>query len=82
MKFTVDRIENNLAICEYEQDGEILTKEFTKEDIPFEITEGAIFTAEQSDEGWIFSQSQDDRNEADERKKRVRNKLNMLFGNK
>lgn len=83
MKFTVDRTENGFAVCEFiTENNEVGYKEFPVSDIPFEVTEGVIFTATESNGTWTFTKSEDDLTEANERKKRVRNKLDMLFGKK
>ena len=80
MKLTVDRIENNIAICEYEENGEILKKEIPLKNIPFEVTEGTIFTEADSDDGAIIYKLAE--KEEEERRQRVRGKLNKLFGRK
>ena len=80
MKLTVDRIENNIAICEYEANGEILKKEIPLENIPFEVTEGTIFTETDSDDGTTIYELAE--KEEEETRQRVRGKLNKLFGRK
>ncbi|MBE7065222.1 MAG: DUF3006 domain-containing protein [Ruminococcaceae bacterium] len=82
MKFTIERIENNIAICEYEENCEILHKEIAVSDLPFKPKEGLVFTAEEIDGIWCYKLTEADIQEPEKRKKRVRNKLNILFGRK
>ena len=79
MKLTVDRIENNIAVCEYEVNGKILRKEIPLCDIPFDVCEGTVFTMT-DDNGTIVYEP--DKNTEEETKERVRGKLNKLFGRK
>lgn len=80
MKLTVDRLENNIAFCEYTDDnGDILYTEIPISEIPFEVCEGTVFTMIQTDNGCSYVLSADDPEEVAKRKKRVRSKLNMLF---
>lgn len=82
MKFTVDRIENGIALCESSAEEAIIKKEFPVSSIPFDIKEGTVFTAAEVDEKWEFELTESDIQESGERKKRVRKKLNKLFGRK
>jgi len=82
MKLTIERIENNIAVCEYTENDEIMKKEIPVSDIPFDVKEGTVFTAEETDGTWYYKLFEEDTKEQAETKKRVRGKLNRLFGRK
>ena len=82
MKFTVDRIENGIAVCEASEEENIIKKEFPTANIPFEIKEGTIFSVIEKDGISEFVLSESDVQDTVETKKRVRSKLNKLFNRK
>ena len=82
MKLTAERIENGLVICEYEENGEIKKKEIPLSDIPFEITEGNVFTETDNNGTFVYERTDANDKETAETQKRVRAKLNKLFGRK
>lgn len=80
MKLTVDRIENNIAFCEYtDKNEEVLYKGIPLSALPFTAEEGMIFSAEQNGDTWSYTHTNENSEESVASKERVRNKLNFLF---
>ncbi len=72
MKYTVDRIECGIAVCE---DEELKTVQFKIEVLPMGIGEGDIF--EEADGGFVFL-----KDETEARQKRIAERKKRMFEKK
>ncbi|MBQ8827627.1 MAG: DUF3006 domain-containing protein [Clostridia bacterium] len=81
MKYVIDRIENDIAVCE-SHDTSVSEQKFNVCEFPFEIHEGLIFLLETVDGKQRFTLFEDSINEEAEQKKAIRSKLDKLFKRK